>query len=100
MAYESEVVPDEAATVPDIETAASGADGAQEQRERMLVAKITRTIQLDKKHHAKAFKRMRRDMHVAMWGAEKEWGEEFYRANIIGRHIKQKTAAQIGRAHV
>jgi hypothetical protein len=58
-----------------------------------LVEKILRTIRADKKHHEKAFKRMRRDMQVAMWGAEKSWGEDKYRANIAGRHVKQKTAA-------
>lgn len=58
-----------------------------------LVKQIIQTIKTDKKHHEKAFKRMRRDMQVAMWGAEKDWGEDKYRANIAGRHVKQKTAA-------
>ena len=58
-----------------------------------LVKQILQTIKADKKHHEKAFKRMRRDMQVAMWGAEKDWGEDKYRANIAGRHVKQKTAA-------
>lgn len=58
-----------------------------------LVAEIIKTIKADKKHHEKAYIRMRRDMQVAMWGAEKTWGEDRYRANIAGRHVKQKTAA-------
>lgn len=62
-------------------------------RDRKLVAQIIQTIKADKRHHEKAFKRMRRDMHVAMWGAEKEWDEGNYKANIAGRHVKQKTAA-------
>lgn len=63
------------------------------QRDKQLVTQIQRTIADDKRHHAAAFKRMRRDMQVAMWGAEKDWGPERYRANISGRHVKQKTAA-------
>lgn len=63
------------------------------EQDKKLVARIISTIKADKKHHEKAFKRMRRDMQVATWGAEESWGEDKYRANISGRHIKQKTAA-------
>ena len=63
------------------------------EQEKRLVSEILANIKADKKHHDKAFKRMRRDMQVAMWGAEKEWGADKYRANIAGRHVKQKTAA-------
>lgn len=63
------------------------------ERDRRLVSQICRTIRDDKRHHERAFKRMRRDMQVAMWGAEKDWGPDRYRANISGRHVKQKTAA-------
>lgn len=62
-------------------------------RERALVDDIKRRIRQDKQHHSKAFKRMHRDMHVAMWGAEESWGDANYRANIVGRHVKMKTAA-------
>lgn len=58
---------------------------------KRLVKEIIQRIKDDKQHHAKAFQRMRRDMQVATWGAEANWGEN-YRANISGRHIKQKTA--------
>lgn len=58
-----------------------------------LVKDLCRRIKEDKKHHEKAFKRMRRDMQVAMWGAEKDWGENKYRANLCGRHVQQKTAS-------
>lgn len=61
--------------------------------ERRLVASIIQSIKEDKRHHEKAFRRMKRDMHVAMWGAEKEWSEGNYKANIVGRHVKMKTAA-------
>jgi hypothetical protein len=56
------------------------------------VKKIAATIRADKAHHSKAFKRMKRDMFVAMWGREEGWSEANYKANIAGRHVKQKTA--------
>ncbi|MGF7008112.1 hypothetical protein [Aminobacter sp. BE322] len=63
------------------------------ERDKKLVEQIIRTIKEDKRHHDKAFGRMRRDMQVAMWGAEENWGENNYRANVTGRHVKMKTAA-------
>ena len=74
------------------------ADGTMEKSEsperiRNLVAEIVHTIKADKHHHESSFRRMRRDMQVATWGADKDWGEDKYRANICGRHIKQKTSA-------
>lgn len=70
-------------------------DAGQEatQRELQLVAEICQRIKEDKRHHEKAFKRMRRDMKIAMWGSDSGWNENNYRANIIGRHVKMKTAA-------
>jgi hypothetical protein len=62
-------------------------------RDAALVKQKIQIIRADKRHHDKAFKRMQRDMQVAMWGAEESWGEENYRANIVGRHVKMKTAA-------
>lgn len=56
------------------------------------VTKIIGIIKADKAHHSKAFKRMKRDMFVAMWGREESWSEKNYKANIAGRHVKQKTA--------
>lgn len=73
-------------------TSGTGDEQTPEQQKRLANA-IIQKIKDDKRHHEKAFKRMRRDMQVAMWGAEKEWGAEKYRANIAGRHVKQKTAA-------
>jgi hypothetical protein len=61
--------------------------------ERMLVKRICKTIRDDKEHHDKAFKRMRRDMFLARYGRLPEDNVDFYAANIIGRHVKQKTAA-------
>lgn len=61
--------------------------------DKAQVQKLIRTIKENKKHHQKAFKRMRRDMRVATWGRDTNWPEDNYTANIVGRHIKMKTAA-------
>ncbi len=77
-------------------TEAPAADGdAHEQPEnrRKLVSKIINTIRVDKRYHEKAFTRMKRDMFVAMHGREESWSEANYKANISGRHVKQKTAS-------
>lgn len=70
-------------------------DGAKEvsAQDKALVARLIREIKDDKRHHEKAFKRMRRDMQYAEWGAERPWLENNYTANISGRHVRQKTAA-------
>jgi hypothetical protein len=60
---------------------------------RKLVARIIGTIKSDKKFHDKAFKNMHRDMFIAMHGREETWNEKSYKANISGRHVKQKTAS-------
>lgn len=62
-------------------------------RELALVKRIQTTIRSDKKHHAPAFDRMRRDMFIAQNGRTKEYSEDNYTANVIGRHIQQKTAS-------
>lgn len=82
-----------AVAMPENSIEATEADPLTMEQRKKLVKQIIATIKEDKQHHAKAFKRMRRDMQVAMWGAEKEWGEDNYRANIAGRHVKQKTAS-------
>lgn len=61
--------------------------------ERDLVDKLTKRIRADRTFHEKAFKRMREDMDLARVGAPKEPTDDEYVANIIGRHINQKTAA-------
>lgn len=65
-----------------------------------LVKRIVKRIKDDKLHHKKAFERMKRGMQLATWGGHKDWvspsdneEERSYTANIIGRHIKMKTAA-------
>lgn len=74
-------------------TEAVVADENAEMRNTALVKKILSRIAEDKRHHAEAFKRMRRDMFVAMHGRESTWSEKNYTANLAGRHVKQKTAA-------
>lgn len=63
------------------------------ENQQNLVTRITKTIRADKKHHEKAYKQMVRDMFVARNGRTPEWPDDKYTANIIGRHIKQKTAS-------
>jgi hypothetical protein len=58
-----------------------------------LVKKIRKEILADKKHHEPAFKRMLRDMKVAMNGRTDDWSEKNYTANITGRHINQAVAS-------
>lgn len=68
---------------------------AQEPSEadKALVDQILQRIAEDKSHHKKAFDRMRRDMNIALDGRTEDWPEEYYTANIVGRHIKRKSDA-------
>jgi hypothetical protein len=63
------------------------------ERNRALVKRILTTIKADKRKHEDAFKRMRRNMFVATHGRDESWHEDNYRANIAGRHVKQKTSS-------
>lgn len=65
----------------------------QRENDAALVKKIQKRIKTDKMHHAKAFKRMRQDMRLATNGCDEGWHEDNYTANIIGRHVKMKTAS-------
>jgi hypothetical protein len=62
-------------------------------QDRALAAQIRKNIRDDKGHFRKVFRRMRRDMRIAMTGHDSTWGEEKYKANITGRHVKAKTAS-------
>ncbi|MGU3656811.1 hypothetical protein [Methylobacterium fujisawaense] len=66
---------------------------AVSEQDRALQRRISKTIREDKRHFKKAFEAMRRDMRIAMKGHDKDWGEDKYKANITGRHVKAKTAA-------
>lgn len=61
--------------------------------EQNLVKEILKRIRSDKQHHKKAFDQMRCDMYVARHGHEPTYPVTSYKANIVGRHIKQKTAS-------
>lgn len=67
--------------------------GPPDTSEKQLVARVLREIKKDKEKHKDAFKRMRSNMYVSRWGREESWGKDKYTANIIGRHIRTKTAA-------
>lgn len=84
-----EVAPDNVSSAD-----AAGREAAEASAKEMaLVQKLQKIITSDKKHFAPAFKRMKRDMFMAMHGRDKEWPEKNYKANIVGRHINQKVAS-------
>lgn len=64
------------------------------QRRQDLVSKILARVNGAKGHHKDAFDRMERDMDLALKGFdEREWDKTKYTANVINRHIQQRTAA-------
>lgn len=76
----------------DVETAPeSDTQQPVDESTKKLVLKLTALIKDDKKYFADSFKRMRKDMYVATYGCEEEWGKDRYVANIIGNHISHKT---------
>lgn len=70
-----------------------GGDAQPSEQDLALQASIKKKILADKEHFRKVFKRMRRDMRIAMVGHDTDWTDEKYKANITGRHVKSKTAA-------
>jgi hypothetical protein len=75
------------------EAGAKPGDAQPSAQDIALQKRIAATIREDKRHFEPAFKRMRRDMRVAMKGHDTDWGEASYKANITGRHVKAKTAS-------
>lgn len=74
--------------------AGTGADDAPVAPSKTaLVQKLIDRIKGDRRHHAAAFKQMRDDMHLARLGRDKDKPKHMYTANIVGRHVKMKTAA-------
>ena len=61
--------------------------------EMNLVTQIKARVREDRAAHKKAFDRMREDMFLARHGCDKDWPTGHYRANVVGRHIRSKTAA-------
>lgn len=74
-------------------TGHDGDDGDPRESDAAQVTAILKKIASDKHHFRKAFTQMREDMKMARTGRVGNWSEDKYTANIIGRHVKQKTAA-------
>ena len=63
-------------------------------RRKALVSRWTSKIKQAKSFHDKAYKTMRRDMNATLKGFDDEaWTEEQYVANILQRHVQQRTAS-------
>lgn len=85
---------DDAEAVDSEAPEADAREPQQSESDAALVKKIQARIKSDKEHHGPAFKRMKRDMRIALHGADPEqWAETRYRANVAGRHVKQKVAS-------
>lgn len=87
-----EMEPEETGEQP-VSSMATDKKREPDSQERDLVDKLTKRIRGDREFFEKPFKRMREDMDIARIGALKEPGDDEYVANIIGRHINQKTAS-------
>ena len=77
-------------------TAADGTNAPPEitEEDKALAKKILSNIRLDKRHHEKAFKRMRRDMGVALRGFDDSvWSPTAYAANVSGRNATRSATA-------
>ncbi|MCH4543135.1 hypothetical protein [Ochrobactrum sp. A-1] len=75
------------------DTPAETAETPESEAERNLVKRIQATIKADKDHFKDDFAQMRRDMYAAKYGRVPDYPKEHYKANLAGRHVKQKTAA-------
>lgn len=58
-----------------------------------LVKTLLKKVKDAEKFHEPAFKRMLRNMELTYRGYTEEWAEDQYSANIIQRHVQQRTAA-------
>ena len=64
------------------------------QRRQNLVSELQSRIQSAKSFHKKAFEQMKADMEATYKGyADKSWDDDKYVANILQRHVHQRTAA-------
>ena len=64
------------------------------QRRQALVSKLQSQIKSAKKFHEKAFKQMKGDMDAVFQGfSDTGWDEDKYVANLLQRHVHQRTAA-------
>jgi hypothetical protein len=79
--------------IPSDMTVVDPIEQEQPESDRKLVQKIIKTVKADRLYHEKAFKKMKRWMFIAKYGRTPEYPDESYKANIAGRHVKQKTTA-------
>tara|TARA_Y100000310_G_scaffold340635_1_gene437141 strand:- start:791 stop:2899 length:2109 start_codon:yes stop_codon:yes gene_type:complete len=64
------------------------------ERRKALVSEVQARVRGAKAFHEKSFLKMKRDMESAYKGfSDKDWDETKYVANILQRHIAQRTAA-------
>ena len=64
------------------------------ERRKALVSQLIGKVKSAKQYHKKAFDQMRDDMEAVFKGyADKGWNQENYIANILHRHVHQRTAA-------
>lgn len=71
-----------------------GKDMAEPSRRRLeLVKGMLKRIKDAEKFHEPAYKRMTRNMELAYRGFMEDWDEDKYYANVIQRHVQQRTAA-------
>lgn len=96
----ADTAPDAAPETQTSATIAASSDASGEYKstpqDEALVSQILKTIKSDKAFHKSVIGpdgRMHKDMFLATHGCEETWSETSYTANIIGRHVKQKTAA-------
>ena len=64
------------------------------ERRKALVSDWVSRIKSAKGFHEKAFKQMKKDMDAAINGFDDtEWNDKNYVANILQRHVQQRTAS-------
>ena len=64
------------------------------ERRKKLVSELSSRIKSAKSFHEKPFKQMAKDMDAALKGYDDtEWNDTNYVANILQRHVQQRTAA-------
>ncbi len=68
-----------------------------DEAEKTAVAEWTKKIRDAKKHHEKAFKRMRTCQEIATKGHDKDWPESNYVVPVLKRHINVSVAALYAR---
>lgn len=74
---------------------ATGGDADEPtQRRQQLVKDVLARVNAGKTHFKDVFDRMLRDMDMALRGYDdKDWDKTRYSANLINRHVQQRTAA-------